>query len=279
MQSVVITGASGFVGAYLRGRLVSMGMNVIPVSRSAYTDMIQVEDYTQSPIGDILIHLAEEPDREVVNQSGESYLVNASRVAAALVARKYKRVIYVSSGAVYGNASPTPRKTSDEVFPTDIYNQAKLINEKVVLASGGGVARLSNIFGEGMSGNNVMSDIIRQVPGQGPLVVRDDLSVRDFLHVSDAADALAAFSLSRHIGILNIGTGIGTTVRRLVDIALLAVAQSGREVVVTSPRRSGSTNILDISETSKVLGWRPRANLADKLSELVTVKAGSIHEQ
>ena len=47
--------------------------------------------------------------------------------------------------------------------------------------------RLANVYGPGMAANNVMSDILGQVPGDGPLVVRDIAPVRDYLWIEDAA--------------------------------------------------------------------------------------------
>lgn len=274
MPTVVITGASGFVGRYLRARLVISGFNVIAVSRQPRLDMVQVDDYSQSPDGDLLIHLGEESDRAVVNRTGEAYLVASLRVVSALAARSYRRFVYISSGAVYGDASRQPSKPDDAVIANDIYNRAKLANEDVVLDAGGGVVRLSNLYGEGMAASNVLSDIIAQLPVSGPLVVRDAAPVRDYLHVHDAADALVRLSEKNYNGIVNVATGIGTSVRCLAEIALGAAGQVGREVVTTSSMPSPSTNVLDIKVTSSILDWRPRIGLVDGLTKLVRSKIG-----
>ena len=277
MLTVVITGASGFVGRHLRARLIADGAHVIAVSRQPRAGMLQVDDYGRSPDGDVLIHLGEESDRAVVNRAGESYLNVSARVVGALAKRCYRRLVYISSGTVYGEASPQPNKPGDAVITNDIYNRAKLLNEGIVLAAGGCVARLSNLYGEGMAASNVLSDIIAQVPGSGPLVVRDAAPVRDYLHVSDVAEALARFAESTHRGIINVATGSGTSVRRLAEVALAAAGQAGREVVSTSPVARFSYNVLDIKATSALLDWRPRTDLVVGLTELVHSKLGLNH--
>src|SRR5687768_13499700 len=108
MASVVVTGAAGFLGRFVVAALASRGLKVIPVSRRRLPGMHHVQDYSQSPAGDVLIHLAEEPDRGKVNRLGKQYLVDASRVVTALSARRSQKIIYASSGAVYGDENEGP---------------------------------------------------------------------------------------------------------------------------------------------------------------------------
>ena len=275
--TVVITGASGFIGRHLHAHLVSSGIHVIAVSRQPRKGMVQVDDYERSPDGDVLIHLGEEPDRAVVNRAGETYLNLSAQVVGALAARGYRRILYISSGTVYGEAIAQPSKPSDAVIANDIYTRAKLANEGLILAAGGCIARLSNVYGEGMSKNNVMSDIIAQLPGLGPLVVRDTAPVRDYVHVSDVAVALALFAGSNYNGIINIATGLATSVQRLIEIALTASGQADREVVSTEKVSRFTSNIIDIQATRTILDWQPQVNLVSGLTELVQSKMGSNH--
>jgi UDP-glucose 4-epimerase len=161
----------------------------------------------------------------------------------------------------------------------DIYTRSKLINENIVLASGGAVARLSNLYGIGMSKNNVLSDIIAQIPGPGSLIVHDSSPVRDFLNIRDVCVALTRFAVSKYSGILNIASGHGTSVHRLVEIALVAAGQADRKVVSTKLVASFSSNILDIDATRTILNWKPEVDLVSGLTELVFSKMESNHGQ
>lgn len=267
MATVVITGATGFLGRFLTAQLANTGPTVIPVSRRPFPGMYRVEDYSQSPSGDVLIHLAEESDRSQVNRLGEAYVLYASSVVKALSSR-YQRIIYASSGVVYGDENEWPCGIDMPVAATDVYSKSKLLNEQIVLDSGGAVVRLSNLFGNGMSVNNVMSDIIRQIPGVGPLRVRDDKPIRDFLPVSDAVSAFSLMVESNYCGIANVGSGIGISVKTLAELSLASVGQEYREIVATEPSSRRSINVLDISETMKILDWSPTSSLKDHLGQL-----------
>jgi UDP-glucose 4-epimerase len=268
MMTIVITGAAGFLGRHLVKHPGFAGKRVIPVSRHGRPGFVQVADYRQSPEGDLLIHLAEEPDRGLVNKYSERYVQDAAKLVANLANRANQRIIYASSGAVYGDEREEPCKVGMPVGATDAYSRAKLQNERIVLDAGGCVVRFSNLVGLGMSPNNVLSDVIRQVPGKGPLYVRDDGPVRDFLSVRDAVSAVILLANKGATGIFNVGSGIGTSVRKLAEMALAHGGDGGREIIASSPSLKRSVNVLDISETTNNLGWTPLVSIQEQLAEL-----------
>jgi UDP-glucose 4-epimerase len=254
---VVMTGGSGFLGRHVAEHLVSAGLHVIPVARRNVPWAVQIEDYRNSPDGDILVHLAEEPNRVEVNRRGESYIQQSAALLNDLVERFGRNTLYASSGVVYGDQNEAPCSIDMPVIEADTYSRSKLLNERIVLEAGGCVVRLSNLFGSGMAANNVMSDIMRQVPGEGSLRVRDNAPVRDFLPVTDAAAAFGLIVSEGFRGIVNVGSGVGTSVRTLAEIALRGAGQQYREIVSTAPSLRRSVNVLDISATRKLLGWSP----------------------
>ncbi len=278
MIKVVITGASGFVGRYLTTYLEQLGVCVIPVSRRKYPGIHHVNDYSQSPIGDVLIHLAEEPDRAKVNALSENYKLKASNLVKLLAEHPRQKIIYASSGIVYGNNHSIPCRTDMLVHATDTYSESKLLNEKIVLDSGGTVVRLSNLFGAGMAATNVMTDIINQIPGVSPIKVRDDKPVCDFLHVSDAVSAFGHLLENSYSGVLNVGTGIGTSIREVAQILLAAANQKERKIVSTQPSLKKSINILDISETKEILDWIPSSSIEERLSQLLSNGENLTHD-
>lgn len=100
---------------------------------------------------------------------------------------------------------------------------------------------------------------------------RDGTAIRDYIHVTDLADAhvLAAERLLRDDGVhvYNLGTGVGTTVREIVDTV---GAICGRPVPVKAgARRPGDPEALVASaEKAKVeLGWQPRLSTIDRIVE------------
>ena len=223
--------------------------------------MHQVADYCDTPSADVLVHLAEEPDRAVVNASGAS-VWRQSEVVRRLSAR-CRKIIYSSSSAVYGDNGSGRFTTDEPVTGYDVYSRLKIENERIVLDAGGTVLRLANLYGEGMSSNNVISDIVKQIPGSGAMCIRDDGPVRDFLNVADAARAFVLVTTMATDGILNIGSGIGMSIGAVARLALQVAGREHREIVVTSPSGKRSVNVLDVSESQRLLGWSATSSLQD----------------
>lgn len=263
---IVVTGSSGFLAATLLRVLRRSGIEAIGVSRRpSPQSTIVVTDYSQTPDGDVLVHFAQDNDRRRVNEGGEKLVAEAARELHALLAKRYGRVLYISSAAVYGDFDSRPRTVGDPVYAADAYVRMKLASESAVLASSHSiVARVANAYGDGMSGGNVISTILRQLPGAGPMTVHDTAPIRDFVWADDVARALALMVRADPSGIFNIGTGVGTSIG---DVARLALRLAGRaDETVQGPARGSSCLVLDCSSTCREFGWRPEVDLEQGLA-------------
>lgn len=249
------------MGRAVMAELSHEGLPAMGVCRRSAAGMHRVADYRDTPSADVLIHLAEEPDRAIANRV-DAVSCEHSDLVRRLSARA-GMMIYASSGAVYGDAGCAPFTTDHPVHGYDLYSRSKIANERIVLDAGGSVLRLANIYGAGMSRNNVISDIARQIPGEGALRVRDDKPVRDFLAVTDAARAFALAARASINGILNIGTGKGQSIGEVARLALEVAGQACREIAATSPSGRPSVNVLETSETLRCLGWFSTHSLRD----------------
>jgi UDP-glucose 4-epimerase len=234
-----------------------------------------VVDYSQSPSGDVLIHLAENNDRAHVANAGQAYEEQVISTLAALIEKGYSRVVYASTAVLYGDANNWAHSSSDSIRIDDAYTRIKRLSELLVLKlSGGVVVRLGNIYGPGMSKNNVMSTILRQIPGTGSLEVIDTNPVRDFVWVQDAAEGIVALALSQYKrgiegGLFNLGTGIGTSIGDLASMALEIGGQSDRRVKAKCPSDRQSTLILDSTDITLTCGWEPETSLQQGLPILL----------
>ena len=268
MMQFVVTGASGFIGSALTSELLQQGHSVVKESRSRLPE----RDYrrmSEVP-GATLIHLAEPRDLAVAVAAGEDHFRDVTGVCSALVRLPWKHVIYVSSAVVYGYSSDIPHKPSGEVSTDHIYCRTKFACERMVLEVGGTVIRLANVYGPGMAANNVVSDILKQIPGRGPLTLRGITPVRDFLWIQDVAAGLARAAAIKPSGILNMGSGVSVAVGQLAALALRLAGEGHRPVVANQAQMAPSQIFLDISKTVDALQWVPNVSLEVGLRTLLS---------
>lgn len=210
----LITGASGFVGGYLCAELVKRGQSVRIASRLQQTTVPQIEqvlvgvidDQTQWGMAlegvDVVIHLAarvhimhdksDDPLQafRLVNVAGSE---NLARSAAA---KGIKRLVYVSSIKVNGEATQANRLFSeeDEANPQDSYGLSKYEAEIALhqIAHETGlevvVVRPPLVYGPAVKGNFIT--MLKVLYKGVPLPVASVRNLRSLLYVENLVDAL-----------------------------------------------------------------------------------------
>jgi len=205
----------------------------------------------------------------------------------AMLRTGVQRLVYSSSCAVYGTPSDLPVRETSELRPENPYGETKLLVERALRWYGGtGLRSISlryfNAAGaafDGLHGEdwtaapNLVPVVIKAALGRGPAVrilgtdypTADGTAIRDYVHVADLADAhvtaLEALADGLPGSTLNLGTGVGSSVREVVD----AVARIGGRPVPTidAGRRAGDPAAIwaDPSRAAAVLGWRAQHGL------------------
>jgi nucleoside-diphosphate-sugar epimerase len=160
------------------------------------------------------------------------------------------------------------------VVPRGLYAITKHACEKEALKVRGTVLRLGNIYGEGMSRFNVFSDILKQIPGDGPVWVRDTHPMRDFLWINDVVAAFTVAINLKKDGVFNVGSGHGTSIGELARQILEIAGEGDRPVKSKQSASAGSCIVLDISETKRQLGWTPTISLQKGLQMLIEGHSG-----
>ncbi len=268
---VVVTGASGFLGSALVTHFRREGVSVLGVSRRQFPGMLQVANYEDAPVGDVLVHLAEINDRSLAQFNGAAYEEQALRTLIALQGKGFSKIVYASSAVVYGDQSKIPRRVGDPVFAVDTYTRIKLASEKLVLEWGGVVARLVSLYGPGMSEGNVLNCILKQIGTEGPICVRDASPVRDFLWIDDAVKALGSMATHENSGVFNVGSGIGYSILDLANLVARAAGEEDRSIESVSSATRISSLVVDVTETETAFVWRPSVKLFEGVAALVKI--------
>lgn len=216
-------------------------------------------------------------------------------VLTAMLATGVRDLVFSSSAAVYGDADGIVTEDSPTV-PVNPYGETKLAGEwlaaDVARAEGLRVTSLRyfNVAGAGWP-DLADTAVLNLVPmvleaidaGRGPDIYGDDYAtadgtcVRDFVHVRDLADAHLAVldALPRQLEphrVYNIGTGVGSSVRDVVEGIRSRLTDAPPAVI--RPRRPGdpAAVVADVSRIADELGWRAQHDLDDILDSVLAAR-------
>jgi UDP-glucose 4-epimerase len=289
----LITGAAGFLGSALANRLVEEGHSVRGLDDLSTGDPGSLSPQVHFTRGDIndrpklwtllqdvdcVYHLAA---RVLVPESvlypREYNLVNVGGTVTLMEAMRdvgVRRVVFSSSGAVYGEQEVQPVREDAIPNPRSPYAVSKLSAEYYVRTIGQlwGIETVSlrvfNTYGPGQHlppvHAPVIPNFIRQAAMSGTLVVHGDgQQTRDYVYITDVVNAMVAASSAPGVNeaIINVGSGRGTTIRELVR--LVRDVTGGEFEVVYNPRndRGPSQLAADISLAQKKLSYQPKTSL------------------
>ena len=224
----------------------------------------------------------------------ENNVYGTLKLLEAMERAGVKKIVFSSTAATYGEPENEIIVESDKTNPTNPYGETKLTVEKMLKwadnaygikfvalryfnAAG---AHISGKIGEDHSPETHLIPIILQTAlGQREkmFIFGDDYDtpdgtcVRDYIHVTDLADAhikaLEKLFKTNESGIYNLGNGKGFSVKEVIEKAKKV---TGKEFKVEiEARRNGdpSTLIASSEKAIKELGWKPKFNTLDKIIE------------
>ena len=211
-----------------------------------------------------------------------------------MVAHDVKKIVFSSTAATYGEPKNIPILESDETNPTNAYGETKLCMEKMMkwADKAHGVKYISlryfNVAGAHVSGEigedhnpeTHLIPLILQVPlGKREFIsifgddyeTHDGTCIRDYIHVTDLADAhiLAVHKLREgsESNIYNLGSGNGFTVKEMIEAAR-KVTEHEIPAKVCERRSGDPAKLVASSEKARrELGWNPKyENVEDMIS-------------
>lgn len=207
-----------------------------------------------------------------VNVGGTVSLLTAVRDA------RVKRLVFASSGAIYGQQQVQPVSEDAPLHPQTPYAVSKMASEYYIGAIGElwgietVILRIFNAYGPGQplppSHAPVISRFLRQAIAGGSLVVAGDgRQTRDFVYVDDVVAALAkAGHEKRVVGqILNIGSGVEVSISGLAD-SIERVIDRPVHRLYNSEQTVGVRRLVgDIARAREILGFAPTVSLPEGL--------------
>lgn len=288
-MKILVTGGLGFIGKSLTSKLLKNKENAVYIldnfqngKRDRYTngatiikgDVRNQYDWENISQVDYIYHLAAPSSvilfnkypTESINTTIQGFLncINWS------LKNKVKKIIYASSGSVYGNIK---ENCSEAALPSPInaYGKTKLLCENIAKLYDKKIPilglRIFAGFGpqEDQKGNfaSVITLFYQQIiAGQNPVVFGDGSQKRDFIYIDDIVNILIICMNDRSQGILNVGSGASVSFNYIIKMLNVILKSNIKPHYVSSPPYYLLQTRADISK------------LKEKYSNIIPFKEG-----
>ena len=296
-MNFLITGAAGFLGSALANHLAHDGHQVRGLDDLSKGDPAVLDKSVHFTRGDVndrpklwtllqdvdcVYHLAARVSvPESVLYPREYNAVNVGGTVSLMEAMRdvgVRRVVFTSSGAIYGGQEKQPVSENLTPNPDSPYGVSKLSSEFYVRTIGQlwGIEtvslRIFNAYGPGQhlppSHPPVIPNFLRQAVRNGSIVIHGDGGqTRDYVYIDDAIRAMIAAATAPSVDgqVINVGSGTEISVRGLGRM-VIDLINSQAETIFNPRSNSGIARMCaDLSLAKEKLGYLPQVSLEDGL--------------
>jgi UDP-glucose 4-epimerase len=297
-MTILLTGASGFLGRRVAELMVAEGQDVVSLGRSAPEPSptssarfmaVDIADRDSvhraaAAVGEVesIIHLAAlVPKTSSDDEAASAFACNVMGTVHLFEAfgRAGQANVFASTAEVYGLPdSHAPLVEDAPVQPRSWYGASKAAAELYCAAlERRGAMRVATLrftvlYGAGDTINRAVPNFVRSAARGEPIRIFGGEELRDYLHVDDAARAVHLAWQQRITGTFNVGSGEGIAVRDAAS-AILHMA-GGESTVEVLPREKPSADIvLNVTRFRDATGFAPSHVFPDGLEEQIASAA------
>ncbi|MEM3700276.1 MAG: GDP-mannose 4,6-dehydratase [Candidatus Bathyarchaeia archaeon] len=316
-KNVLITGGAGFIGSHLTEEyLMNEAEKVVvyddfstgtaenlkeikderlKIVEGSILDVAMLNNVVQKERINVIDHLAAELEVYTgirdTEKDARINIFGTLNVLNVALKNKVEKVLFASSGAVYGEARYLPIDEEHPLEPHWPYGVSKLCAERYVMqyhklfGLDATVFRYGIVYGPREWFGRVLTMFIKRIflENKPPVVFGDGLQTRDFVYVKDIvrAHVLAVEKPESSGKVFNLGSGKGVSIKELA-IMLVEMAGAKLDVIYDNPQEGTASSfqperirlqgelknfVLDCRRAREVLGWMPRTSFADGLAE------------
>lgn len=286
-MTVLVAGASGFIGSNISSHLKSIGYRVLGASRSEGEikgDLAKTETLSIQLEGiDALAHFAGDASvrRFIEDPSMFSQSVNITKNLLEFSrVNDVKTFVFASSDRVYGSAKGKTAESSD-VVPRELYAASKIAGEALCRAYyylygiNFVILRIANVYGPGQKHDLFIPSAIKQAISGSEVKVGNINVHRNFVYVKDVCSACSTTLKNKKAknNVFNVGESNANLKDVINLISKIKEKHTGSSLTVIQDKsrfRPQSTEIgkfiLDCRK-ARSIGWRPKYTLERGVEE------------
>ena len=294
--SIYVAGHNGLVGSALVRQLKSQGYtNLITTNRHSYDlrNSTNVNDIFYNFKPEYVILAAAKVGGIVANATTKGEFIYDNLMIQTNIihhAHKYdvKKLLFLGSSCIYPKLAETPIVESSLMTgkleqTNDAYAVAKIAGIQMCQAyrqqyNFNAISLMpTNLYGPNDNFDDTTSHVL-------PALIRrlhtakvrehkevvcwgDGAPMREFLHVDDLAKACIFLMKEYNSGdIINVGTGIDVTIKKLAETVAKVVGYNGKIIWDTSKPNGTMRKVLNVDKINK-LGWKAEVNLTDGITD------------
>ncbi|MBS0603529.1 MAG: NAD-dependent epimerase/dehydratase [Verrucomicrobia bacterium] len=302
MKKVLVTGATGFIGRHCISLLKMRGYEVYAISskntRSASNDAhwIQFDLLGSGSFKNLLteinpshlLHLAWVTEHGKFWRSRENlnWLKASIDLLQEFALQGGKRAVLSGTCAEYDWNAQEFIEGETACRPHTLYGSSKLslclILEALAKEMGFSQAwgRIFYLYGPHEHPNRFVPSVIRGLLQKTPIPCSHGRQIRDFLHVQDVADAFVAILDSDAQGVINIGSGVGVSLKEVIH--KITERLGGKEMVqlgvLPVPSNDPASLIPNTTRLREEIFWTPRFSLEEGLNNALGWWKGELHD-
>ncbi len=291
---IIVTGASGFLGRLILPRLLDRGHHIVTAGRSPVSHgipyipmdfmqpalVMEAADQIRSVRADCIIHLAwiARPPQFWTSLENLDCLAASLELLKSLAASAVHKFIGVGSCAEYGDGDTSAISEAYSMRrPTSTYGHAKNALFEIAMSAKNELApmsfswaRLFYVYGEGEPAQKLITSMITSFrEGCVPDLREPDRRI-DLIYADDVAEALVQIAESDVAGAINVGTGVGISIREVAVMIAALVAPHLIPSVVSLPKRIGRPDVVaNASLLKNTIGFTPTMTLEEGVRRII----------
>lgn len=296
---ILVVGGAGFIGSYVAKKLLSCGYKNLIVFDNFSTglrgsvpsgctviegDLRRKEDLRLLPNDiDCVLHFAAATSVEESFKKPRSYLENnvlgTLNLFEWISGAGVKKVIYISSAAVYGDVDVTVTMSEDlEPAPINYYALTKLDGEHITqiwhknFGLDFAIARYFNVFGDGQECSSAYASVIPKfiyaaMRGEDLTIYGTGEQTRDFIHVDETAEATILI-MEKGEGVYNVAAQQQYDINTIARLIIEYIKTKSR-IVYLPPIPGDSMRDNSCNKKLVELGWSRKYQFEHWLQETI----------